>query len=267
MKRLTAIALLIAGISLPACAQHGGSSHGGFSGHSASAFHSSPASHAGFHSSAPSGYRAAPRYTGGRPSGSYAMGANRYARPAYSGYSGSDRNGNHRSPYRSPYRNRYGAPLGLGWGGYSTGYAPWLGLGYTGYPDTDATDYGDSQAPPYYDGYDPQAGGPQGPEFQGLAPQAPDQDQARPYYDQPSPNPSKPIHPSPAPLSQLAVTLVFKDGRPSEQIHNYLLSRNTISIWDQHPRQIPIDQLDLAATEKANREAGVDFHLPIASGN
>ncbi len=64
------------------------------------------------------------------------------------------------------------------------------------------------------------------------------------------------------------ITLVYKDGRPSEQIHNFLLSRTTLSIWDKDRdrryRNIPVDELDLAATEKANREAGVDFALPAA---
>jgi hypothetical protein len=70
--------------------------------------------------------------------------------------------------------------------------------------------------------------------------------------------------PSSAPASESgeSVTLVFKDGRPSEQIHNYILSRTTLSVLDQHRQDIPVDALDLAATQKANREAGVDFRLP-----
>ncbi len=63
-----------------------------------------------------------------------------------------------------------------------------------------------------------------------------------------------------------AVTLIYKDGRPAEQIHNYLLSRTTLSIWDRDRdrryRNIPVEQLDLEATQKANRELGVDFALP-----
>jgi hypothetical protein len=59
-----------------------------------------------------------------------------------------------------------------------------------------------------------------------------------------------------------AVTLVFKDGRPPEQIHNYILTRTTLFVRDQHARKIPTDQLDLAATAKVNQDAGVDFQLP-----
>ena len=71
-------------------------------------------------------------------------------------------------------------------------------------------------------------------------------------------------HPSSYLESEDAVTLVFKDGRPSEQIHNYILTRTTLYVRDQHHRDIPLDQLDFAATQKLNRDAGVDFQLPEA---
>jgi hypothetical protein len=61
-----------------------------------------------------------------------------------------------------------------------------------------------------------------------------------------------------------AVTLVFKDGRPPETIHNYALTRTTLYVTDGRRREIPVAALDLAATEKANREAGVSFQLPVA---
>jgi hypothetical protein len=70
-------------------------------------------------------------------------------------------------------------------------------------------------------------------------------------------------HPANSPQSEEeAVTLVFKDGRAPEQIHNYVLTRNILYIQDHGIRSIPIDQLDLAATEKVNQEAGVVFELP-----
>jgi hypothetical protein len=36
-------------------------------------------------------------------------------------------------------------------------------------------------------------------------------------------------------------------------------------VRDQHHRDIPLDQLDLDATEKVNHKAGVDFQLPELS--
>lgn len=65
--------------------------------------------------------------------------------------------------------------------------------------------------------------------------------------------------------TEAAVTLVFKDGRPTEQIHNYMLTRKTLFVEEQRLREISVDQLDLAATEKINQEVGVDFRLPGTS--
>jgi hypothetical protein len=60
-----------------------------------------------------------------------------------------------------------------------------------------------------------------------------------------------------------AVTLIFKDGRPPEHIHNYLLTPTTLFVGDQQRRTIPVDQLDLTATAQVNQDAGVDFRLPV----
>jgi hypothetical protein len=61
------------------------------------------------------------------------------------------------------------------------------------------------------------------------------------------------------------VTLIFNDGRPSEQIHNYLLTATTLTVLDQKYREIPLGQINLAATEAKNRAEGIDFHLPTVS--
>jgi hypothetical protein len=82
------------------------------------------------------------------------------------------------------------------------------------------------------------------------------------------PEPYQPVPELPGPPQVLgsegAVTLVFKDGRTPEQIHNYLLTRTTLYVQDQKRRDIPTDELDLVATAKVNQDAGVDFHLPNA---
>ena len=70
---------------------------------------------------------------------------------------------------------------------------------------------------------------------------------------------------SQAPGSQDAVTIIFKDGRPPEQIHNYLLTRTTLYVNDSYRHDIPTSQLDLIATAKVNHDAGVDFSLPDAT--
>jgi hypothetical protein len=65
-----------------------------------------------------------------------------------------------------------------------------------------------------------------------------------------------------APEDEDAVTLIFKDGRPSLHIHNYAMTRTTLYVQDKRHREIPLADLDLAATVKANREAGVSFDVP-----
>jgi len=67
------------------------------------------------------------------------------------------------------------------------------------------------------------------------------------------------------PAEETAVTLIFRNGRAPEQIHNYLLTPTTLTILDQPYRQIPLDQIDIAATVEKNREAGVDFRIPGSS--
>jgi len=67
-----------------------------------------------------------------------------------------------------------------------------------------------------------------------------------------------------APEDEDAVTLIFKDGRPSQHIHNYAMTRSTLYVQDKgkRHREIPLADLDLPATVKANREAGVSFEVP-----
>lgn len=59
--------------------------------------------------------------------------------------------------------------------------------------------------------------------------------------------------------------LVFRDQH-KEEIQNYAIVGNTL--WNfaaQHTQKIPLADLDLAATTKANDDRGVIFRLPIAS--
>jgi hypothetical protein len=70
---------------------------------------------------------------------------------------------------------------------------------------------------------------------------------------------------SSVPDNEEAVTLIFKDGRPSERIHNYAMTSSTLYVLDSPHRNIPLDQLNLSATKKLNDDAGVNFQLPQAS--
>ncbi len=245
MKRLAALALIAVWIALPVCAQRSGS-HGGFSGHASSGFHSgfsghaAPASHGGFRASASSRIAGTTRSTGSRPHSvvrSSPRGAGiSSARPRYTGirrppYTGARR-------YRRPYLSIYGT-------GVPYVYPGWVGPYPYGYSDTTGSDDSQAASNATAEGYDAQP--------------------AEPYQPPPlepwQPNAGL-TQPSPAPGSEVTVTLIFKDGRPPEQIHNYLLTRTTLYVGDPYHRDIPTSQLDLAATAKVNHDAGVDFHLP-----
>jgi len=90
--------------------------------------------------------------------------------------------------------------------------------------------------------------------------------QAPPAWQPPGPaaysQPGREEGSSAPPASEEAVTLIFKDGRPPQTIHNYVLTRTTLFVGDGQRRTIPTSDLDLVATAKANQEAGVEFELP-----
>jgi hypothetical protein len=243
MKRLFVVALaavVVVGFARSVQAQRSAA-------HVSSSAHAAPAFRGGFTSAAPPSFTGAPRYTARSSPLSSAphfsgTSPRNYARPNY--YYGPAR-------YRRPYPSRYGygVPyLGVGWiapGYLNFGY---LDSGYSGYPDTAA--YDDPQAPPNY------AAGYENP--------PPDQAQPSPVPPYPS-YAQPPSAPSPALADEDPVTLIFKDGRPPEQIRNYAMTRTTLYVRDQHHRDIPLDQLDFDATQKVNHDAGVDFQLPTIS--
>jgi hypothetical protein len=151
---------------------------------------------------------------------------------------------------RVPVGRRPGVPFRRGvFGGPLVG--GWIGAGYLGYPETyiDAG-AGDAQAYAAQPEYAPPA------EYGGQYPVAP-----APYVE-PAPPPQRRVE---EPLrDEDAVTIVFKDGRAPMEIHNYALTRTTLYVRDQRHRDIPLDEVNIPATVKANHEAGVDFQVPGA---
>lgn len=56
--------------------------------------------------------------------------------------------------------------------------------------------------------------------------------------------------------------LVFRD-KHTEEVKNYAIVGETLWVLSgQRARKIPLDQLDIPATKKANDDRGVDFQLP-----
>ena len=68
--------------------------------------------------------------------------------------------------------------------------------------------------------------------------------------------------PPPRPEIRAGTVLVFRD-RHSEEIQNYAIVGKTLWVFsEQRARKIPIDELNVPATTKANEARGVDFRLP-----
>jgi hypothetical protein len=236
MKRLVAIALVLAAAVIPASAQHGGG-HSGFSGRGAS---SVPAFRGGQSFSSPS-----------RFSGSFSPSMSRapmpMARPA-----SNFRSPGNRYPTGRPVGNRY--PVRRGFPSRSVGYGFPSGT-YIGYPFLDSS-FDD------YNGYDDGLPVP----YAAPAPDSAAYGYTLPpeqYSSEPQPSAEPAARPEPEPLA--ATTLIFKDGRSPEAIRNYIATRSTITVIDG-PRHhdIPVADLDIPATVKANRDSGVGFQLPAA---
>jgi hypothetical protein len=145
--------------------------------------------------------------------------------------------GHHGTGYGAPYPYFFGYGLPFPYG--TTGDA------FAG-PEQDSVNAATPVAP--------SAGASQdaGPEFANNAPPL-----YRPLYQEPPVEAL--VHPQPT------TTLIFKDGRPSKQVHNYALTAKTLYALDGDTRQeIPLSLLDVQATIDANRAAGVDFALPVS---
>lgn len=238
-KRLIVVAVALASVAIPACAQRGGSHSaaplrgGGLSSASVAAFHR------GF--AGPSRSNFIPQYSGGRQYSVRPAAPVSFNGRSDRGVGGADRNRDQR--FRRPY-SVYGLGLPYSVGFIGSDYFPYSSAFY----DSSAAPQqqpADSYGPPPPEDYPApvnQADAAPGPEY-------------RPAYQRPQPETQL--------ASEDALTLVFKDGRATEQIHNYLLTRKTLYVQDGRLREVPVEQLDLAAMAKVNGDAGVDFKLPI----
>ena len=153
------------------------------------------------------------------------------------------------------YRNNcYGYGCGWGYGGWGYGY-PYLYGGIDPYWwwDSDSSYDQDQQN---------QIGLANEMNQQSL-----DEQRMRQQGDQDAYAQSAPRRPQPSQNtdSDPPTVLIFRDQH-KEEIKNYAIVGQTL--WNfspQRTQKIPLSSLDLAATEKANEDRGVDFHLPGAN--
>lgn len=76
---------------------------------------------------------------------------------------------------------------------------------------------------------------------------------------------SEPSPQEPAPTAQPQTVLVFKDGHQLE-IENYAIVGDTLyNLTGDRRLKIPLSDLDLDATTKANDDRGIDFEVPPGS--
>ncbi len=79
---------------------------------------------------------------------------------------------------------------------------------------------------------------------------------------QPQPPSSYPLPSPPKAQVHAETVLVFRD-RHTEEIQNYAIVGKTLWVFtEQRSRKIPVAELDVPATTKANEDRGIDFRLP-----
>jgi hypothetical protein len=143
-----------------------------------------------------------------------------------------------------------------------------FGVGYVGLPYYASPSSFGNAWDWFNDNETAQQAAPAAPDRPDYAPQAPYAENPAPQQYSAAPQ-SGPPQSSAEPddgLDHPPVTLVFNDGRPPEQVNNYVLTGSSIFIAEHgHQRVIRVADLDLPATVAQNREAGVDFVLPGGS--
>lgn len=78
---------------------------------------------------------------------------------------------------------------------------------------------------------------------------------------------SIPEEPKEEPVTVQAPTvLVFKDGHQSDVLNYAIVGDTLFDFAPDHTRRIPLTDLDLIATHKANDDRGVDFQIPPDAG-
>lgn len=180
-----------------------------------------------------------------------------------------------RRPYRPGYgdhgrhrdrdrgrRGWYAGSYGYGYPGYLYSYPYAINSGFYDWDDSEDSGYGsDGSASQGYAEAVPNPGYDGGTE--------PTQGQTysqAPAADARMPRPAYAGMSTSAPEPEQAITVIFKNGRAPETIHNYLMNSRTLTDLDQqHYEQIPLNQIDIAATEQTNRARGLVFQVPTVS--
>ena len=181
--------------------------------------------------------------------------------------------GGRRPFYGYPYHYRYpfyggrfygwGYPWGYGYGvyGYGSYSYPGWGLGVVvgddySNPEQSYPPYANAPTYPDYSSVYAQNSQIQQDEIDRLSSEVDrlQEQQSRELRSAPPPQPKAQIH--------AETVLVFRD-KHTEEIQNYAVVGNTLWVFTElRARKIPIANLDVLATTKANEDRGIDFSLP-----
>ncbi len=254
MRRLASMAAFTLVLAIPLWGQRGGGGHVG-GGH----FGGGSVAHVGSVSRGSFG--------GGHIGGSHAAPSRGFA--PHSGFSSRGFTSfSGRGPLRDNFR---GHRFGDRWGYNRWGYNRWgRGYPYWGWGYYDPYWWWDNDSPydqDYEQNYDRALEmNQQSLEQQRMLRQEEadgDQDAYAPSYA--PPRTSKPANDDPQPAALMPPTvLVFRDQHKQE-VQNYAIVGQTLwSFAPQHTQKIPLSELDLQATTKANEDQGVTFHVPGA---
>jgi hypothetical protein len=263
MCRLLKIVLVVGLSAIPSHAQRGRSSGrpGGFSvsrGFAPAPHMSGGFNRGGLTSGVRSGFVGTPTQRGFNASRIYRRNTLRPSGAVSRPQSFGNWHGSPLRDWRHTYTGRYRRPYGPYFYANSTYLVPGLLNSYWDYSDgfnaNDGTPYFNQQ-PIQDNNYfqpDPAPGYGRG-------------DQGQRSGQGPDMHPPRPASSEPLPLA--ALTLIFKDGH-SQQIHNYAMTRTKIYVMDDaaagRTLEIPLNTIDLQATGETNRQAGVDFSIPVS---
>lgn len=244
-------ASLIAGlVVVPASAQRRAAPTAHAGGFSASRGFPAPHMNGGSHFASPiamprTNFNMPPTYRWGMPGSrpSYPLNRNRYSPPTSDWHH--HKRGYPVHSYRPPYVPYFYAR--------STYLVPGLLNSYWDYPYSSS--YSDDQSASYPAQEQVENNG--------------DYDSApAPYEPQQAQDVPPPPPDSAEPIPQAPVTLIFKDGH-SQQIHNYAMTRTKLYVLDDagsgRRPEISLDEINVLATAKANRDTGVDFVVPAGT--
>ena len=169
----------------------------------------------------------------------------------------------HRPPFypnRFYSRRFYGYPWAYG---YGYGYSNYVYPGFYGNFDGNYGDYEYPSAGTTYPGYNPSASYVD-PNIQYQQQNDQQQDQIDRLENEVEQLRESRARSSAAANSQPqpATVLVFQD-KHTEAVQNYAIVGETLWIvTEERARKVPISDLDIPATQKANEDRGVDFRLP-----